>query len=162
MGPIRKWLRNGIVAAVAEKVKAETDFSPTSFWDSSWGGSGYYIWGYGSRSPGPGMSITPEIANAQLAAGIRTAVDEFTDIFQFCPVDICEVRMSALVRLLYYAGLPRFMRMHKMIAAIFKGDWDDAAYQLRSDPWYDDNGQKARTIVSELRDCGRARKEWKD
>jgi GH24 family phage-related lysozyme (muramidase) len=137
---------------IAGQIKSEAKFWHKSRWESSWGLSGKYLWGYDTRAPGPGVTITVEKAELELEVAVRTAIAEFEDVFMFCPVEICEVRGEAIVRLLFYCGLPRFLQFRGMIMNIFKGDWAEAAYQLRSDPWYDDWGQQARRIVHEIRD----------
>lgn len=144
--------KNNQIQRIAKIIMSEIRYEPTSFWDDSNGGYGRYLWGYHTRSPGPGMSITPDHAYAEMVAKIRTAIVEFEDVFEFVPTEINIVRVDAIIRLLYYMGLPRFMRMTTMIAAIFKGTWEEAAYQLRDSNWYEQNHKKAKCIHQELRD----------
>jgi GH24 family phage-related lysozyme (muramidase) len=149
---LRTKRKNGDVQLLAEMIRKEIHYSPSSYWDDSTGFQGRYLWGYGTRAPGPGMSIAPEHANADLIASVRTAIDEFKDVFEFCPSEINDVRCFALVRLMHYLGLIRFMRLTPFVASIFKGDWAEAAYQLRNTVWFEMNGRRARCIVNELRD----------
>ena len=144
--------RIGWTKKIANQIKKEAKFWHKSRWESSWGLAGKYLWGYETRAPGPGMIITVADAERELEMSVRTAIAEFDDVFLFCPVEINSVRGEAIIRLLFYSGLPRFMQFHGMISSIFKGEWSEAAYQLRSDPWYEDWGQQARRIMHEIRE----------
>ena len=143
---------NGNIHKIVEVIRKEVRFQAQSYWDDSTGYSGRYLWGYATRAPGPGVNITPDHAMADLISAVRSAAEEYDDVFEFCPSEINEVRGHALIRLLHYLGHVRFMRMTDFIAAIFRGEWSEAGYQLRNTVWYELNGRKARCIMHEIRD----------
>jgi GH24 family phage-related lysozyme (muramidase) len=152
LGLVSEQKKNGTVLKIADIIRAEDTFSSISYWHEVPGGPGRYLWGYGTRASGPGMTISESEANAELIAAIRIAIQELEYVYQFCPSEINEVRTAALVRLMFYTQLPRFLLLTDMNKAIFKGNWSEAAYQLRNSEWYEASGHRARCIVFEIRE----------
>jgi len=52
--------------------------------------------------------------------------------------------------MLYNLGRTRFVKFRRMIRAIDRGDWLQAAYEAQESDWYKQVGKRAERIVKEI------------
>ena len=129
-------------------IKAAEAFSAVAYWDVS-----QYSGGYGHKLPSgeEGKPISLEQAEAWLEDDIRQAVSDtlkvIPDLFA-----IGETRQEALVEMCYNLGLTRFSKFKKMLGAVERRDWDEAARQAEDSNWFRQVGYRAERLVKALRD----------
>lgn len=134
-----------------ERIKQEEGFRAESYWDDApGGGGGQWTWGYGTLAPGPGHTITKEVATLELEKEIAWAEAEFVTVFPVDPPGITQTRREALVDMLFNLGLPRFSEFLHTIAAVRAGEWIKAAAHAQQSLWYGQVGARAKRIVREL------------
>ena len=56
-------------------------------------------------------------------------------------------RQIALIDMTYNLGFTRFLTFKKMVAAIHEEDWKEAASQAKDSIWYNQVGNRGKTIV---------------
>ena len=93
--------------------------------------------------------ITDAEARQLLDADINNAILDCT-VFPWFP-DLDPVRQRAVVDLCFNLGLPRLKTFAKMLAAIERKEWDDAAHELLDSRFAEQVGKRARTLASMLR-----------
>ena len=105
--------------------------------------------GYGHNLTEP-MSV--ELGYTVLQDDIRVATRELIKIFSTFP-EFGERRGSALIDMMVNLGAVKFIGFKKLIAAIRRNDWKEAALEAKDSKWYgqvNDNG-RGDEVVSLLR-----------
>jgi len=111
------------------------------------GTSGKLIIGYGRNIQDNG--ITKSEAEFMLdndIAGARTAADSFK---WFWILD--KARQDVIIEMIYNMGLPTFLGFKKMIAALKKLDYSEAATQMLDSKWAKQVGNRADTLAAIMR-----------
>ena len=148
---------------LVERLKLEEGFSATAFWDDApGGGKGQWTFGYGTRAPGEGATITPIRAEYELRAKLLVAEKAYHKVFDAAPFPINAVRRDALIDMIFNLGETRFRGFRQMIAEIMDddpNDWVAVAAEAADSVWWkqlggDDprrgRGERAKRIVAEL------------
>ena len=65
---------------------------------------------------------------------------------------INDTRQIALIDMMFNLGYTRMSKFCKMLAAIKCGDWEAAAEQAKESRWYNQVGNRAKTIVRQLKE----------
>ena len=60
--------------------------------------------------------------------------------------DLSEVRQRVVADMIFNIGMPRFKQFKKMIAALEKGDWSEAANQMMDSKWAKQVGKRAERL----------------
>ena len=61
-----------------------------------------------------------------------------------------QIRQIALIDMSYNLGFAGFLKFKKMVAAIYKEDWEEVAAQAKDSKWYDQVGDRGKKIVEML------------
>lgn len=137
------------LAKLIDRIKEEEGFSAYSFWDDAKGGGiGQWTWGFGTCAPREGCFITEAKAEGELREKVQQHVLDFGEIFNgtMIPSD----KEDALLDMLYNLGESRFRRFRKMIAAVKKGNWPEAAKQVRNSIYYQQVTKRAEENAATL------------
>ena len=104
--------------------------------------------GYGRNLDDQG--ITESEAEAMLLNDIGHSID---DLFKIFPAfsEFTYNRTMALIDMMYNLGCSRFSKFKRMIAAIKKNDWEEAAKEAKDSRWYYQVGNRAVKNVELLR-----------
>lgn len=65
--------------------------------------------------------------------------------------DLNEVRQRAMVDMMFNLGRSRFMGFRKMIVALNKHDYEDAALEMLDSKWAKQTGRRARKLAEMIR-----------
>ena len=105
--------------------------------------------GYGRNFDDVGLSEYE--AEFLLLQDIKHAITRLTTIFpEF--YQFTEDRQSALIDMMVNLGSRKFLLFRKMIVAIKKGDWEDAAKEAKDSKWHTQVGARALEIENMLVD----------
>lgn len=104
--------------------------------------------GYGRNLEDNGISEAE--ANTMLENDIDAATKDLGLIFYNLSAFSFN-RFVALVDMMFNLGHAKFSTFKKMIAAIKKSDWEEAADQAKDSRWYNQVGQRAIDNVDRLR-----------
>jgi len=102
--------------------------------------------GYGHNLDEP---MSDELGGMILQYDIKVATRELIRIFQDFPM-FGERRASALIDMMVNLGATRFRGFKKMIAAIKKNDWVEAAAEAKDSRWYVQVGSRGNEITKML------------
>jgi GH24 family phage-related lysozyme (muramidase) len=133
---------------IVEQLKLDEGFSAASFWDIK-----QWTWGYGTKAPGPYVTITREQAEVELSKAVDKAINGYSAIFYNCGTPINEVREHALVNMVYNMGTMGVYKFAKMIDDIEDddpNDWKEVANRARQSLWYKQVTKRAERICKEL------------
>jgi len=130
---------------IVEQLKKDEGFSPISFWDFK-----QWTWGYGTKAPGVDFKITKEDAEIELREKTEEAIEGFRRLFGATGVEINEVREHALVNMIFNLGYTGVKNFKNTLAAIYRGNWPEAAHHARNSLWYRQVTRRARRICNEL------------
>ncbi len=98
------------------------------------------------------MGITGTEAVFLLRNDIDNAYWDVMDVFGRDVFDgLGEVRQGVLINMLFNLGRPRFLTFVKMIAAVKKDDFEEAARQMKDSRWYRQVGCRAIELVWQMR-----------
>lgn len=129
---------------ILETLKKAEGFSSKAYWDVS-----QYSGGYGHRLPADWdieTEITTEQAEAWLEEDLSIAVN---DVQSLMPVwcEANDVRQEALVEMGFNLGKSRLSKFKRMITAVNKQDWKEAAFEARNSNWFRQVKGRARRIA---------------
>lgn len=133
------------IERILRDLRRDEGYSPISYYDTD-----QFSWGYGTKAPGPGASISLADAEKELADRVLVAIKDFEDIFRDCRENISEERAEVLVQMAYNLGATKLRSFRRMLAAIRRNDWMQAAYEARDSRWYKQTGKRSRRIVRQL------------
>lgn len=130
--------RQGLI----EQLKKDEGFSSKAKWDNK-----QFSYGYGTRAPGPGATITREQAEVELAAKLDEAIGDFNRIFKDHLQKFDPVRAACFVQLIYnmgpgrkdapsMGGLYSFVNTLKLIFNKREVPWLDVAEGLKRSLWF--------------------------
>lgn len=91
------------------------------------------------------IGITTQEAEFLLMNDIETAIQDTESIFQGFAY-FSKNRQNALVNMMFNLGKTRFVKFRKMVRAINKGDWIEAAEQAKDSRWHRQVGSRALEI----------------
>lgn len=100
--------------------------------------------GYGRNVEDKGISVTE--AEYLLANDIRQAGEQLTRDYWWYSL-LGEVRQAAVIDLFYNLGPGGLSKFVKFLDAMGKGDWSNAANELRRSKWYGQVGRRAPRVV---------------
>lgn len=106
--------------------------------------------GYGRNAEDNGFS--DDEVDLMLENDIESAKAELFKIFRN-DEPFSYNQTKALVDMMFNLGATRFRKFKKMIAAIKKGDWSEAANQAKDSKWFKQVGQRAVKDVELLREA---------
>ena len=95
------------------------------------------------------VGISIEEAYYLLDNDIRRVKAQLTANFAWYK-SLDEVRQGALINVCFNVGLPKFKTFVKMLAAIEKQDWAEAAKELLDSKYAEDVGARARRLAIQL------------
>ena len=95
------------------------------------------------------QGIPEHIAEQLLDYSIEIAKTDLTKVFP--DLSFSQGRKEALTNLMFNIGLPRFKTFKKMIAAVNKRDWTEAAVQLLDSKYAKQVGYRAEELAEMLR-----------
>jgi lysozyme len=70
--------------------------------------------------------------------------------------EIPEAKQRVVIDMVFNLGLAGFSKFQKLVAALKKRDWMEAAYQMDRSAWYGQVGIRAKTLVKTMRNDGRS------
>jgi lysozyme len=133
------------IERIINRLMQDEGFSQNAYWDNE-----QYSYGFGCRAPHGSAVISYKEAASLLADEVQYAIKDFESIFRDCRENINEIRAEALVNMAFNLGKTKLLKFRKMIAAIRRNDWLEAAYQAQNSAWYGQVGNRAKRIVKEL------------
>jgi len=128
-----------------ERIKKEEGFTEVAKWDRK-----QYSYGYGTKAPGPGTTITKEDAEMELIKHLINDIVFFDDNFDVKKFN--RVRANALIDMIYNLGHSGIMTFHKMIYELKRPtiDWRAVAFEAYYSRWRKQVGKRAERIILEL------------
>jgi len=90
-------------------------------------------------------SHSQEEAQVQLRQRVEVAIDDFNLMFGDMEMD--EVREEALVNMLFNLGRTKLTKFRKMVGAVRKKDWGNAAYEAFNSLWFRQLRKKGLTSI---------------
>lgn len=133
------------IERILKQLEADEGFSPCAYWDND-----QWSYGFGCRAPHGSAVISYKEAKSLLEEEVQTAIKDFETVFSDCRDNFNEVREEALVNMLFNLGRTKVLKFRKMLSAIRRNDWMEAAYQAQQSLWYAQVGNRAKRIVREL------------
>lgn len=133
---------------LVEQLKKDEGFSSEAFWDND-----QWTFGYGTKAPGKGATITKEAADRALRARISIAIGDFRILFRARMREIDEVRALALLNMLFNLGRTKLFKFHNMMSAVLipeEINWYEVAYHASDSKWFKQVGKRAVRICNEL------------
>lgn len=104
--------------------------------------------GYGRNLEATGLS--EEEAMLLLVHDVEKAISDTENVFlDFSSYS--QNRKNALIDMIFNLGRTRFLGFHKMIHAILKRDWEEAAREAENSTWHKQVGNRALEIEELLR-----------
>ena len=84
----------------------------------------------------------------------RDIVDAIEDVMHVCSVytQLSRPRQLVLVGLAFNIGRDRLSKFVRFLGAIHRGDWDDAANELKDSQWYRQVGTRGIAYVEMMKD----------
>lgn len=152
---------------IIDQLKQDEGFRAKAYWDNK-----QFTYGYGTRAPRPGATITESQAAALLAQRVDEASADFARIFKTHAQKFNEVRTECFINLIFNMGPGRpggsegLQSFKNTLALIFKNKevpWSDVAENLKKSLWFrqvkdsgDDDGPgpdkgRGTRIVEEIR-----------
>lgn len=91
------------------------------------------------------VGITEEEAEYLLMNDLQRAENDAKKLPGF---DNCsQVRRDVLIEMVFNLGLPRVLGFRKMLAALSKGDYTEAAHQMLDSKWHKDVGNRTDRLA---------------
>lgn len=94
--------------------------------------------------------ITDATAQQMLIEDLVEAQALCVDLFPNWP-EMNEVRRDALLNMMFSLGYSRFTKFKDLIAAARANEWEDAALAAEDSLWYEQQKNRAKRIVAEIR-----------
>lgn len=111
----------GVLLDLAESfIISQEGFIPVSKWDNK-----QYSWGYGTRAPGPGLSITQSQAQSELEKFVQA---DYNYLKSLITVDLNANQWAALLSFSYNEGKGN---ADNLVTNINNQDWEQLAAQWR-------------------------------
>lgn len=105
--------------------------------------------GYGRNIEDNGISRCE--ATMLLLEDIDQATENVSSIFPYFNSYSAD-RQNSLINMVFNLGISRFRLFKKMILAIKKNDWAEAARQAKDSRWYKQVGARAKEIVNLIKE----------
>lgn len=103
-------------------------------------------WPVAERGAAETMLVDKETAEDWLEEDISIAVNDVQSLMPvWCEAD--DVRQEALVEMGFNLGKSRLSKFKRMIAAVNKQDWKEAAFEARNSNWFRQVKGRARRIA---------------
>lgn len=106
------------LSAAADLIASFEGFTPVSKWDNK-----QYSWGYGTKAPGPGLSITESQAKDEMMGHIQ---NDYDYLLPLVTVRLNKNQWAALLSFSYNEGTGN---ADNLVANINAQDWDALANQ---------------------------------
>ncbi len=105
--------------------------------------AGFYTigWGYNIEAHGLDDSDAERLLNSALSVA-QSEVAKIISNWR----DIDTVRRSVLIDMSYNMGISKLKKFKKMIAAIKKEDWKEAAAQMKDSAWFKQVGNRSKVL----------------
>ncbi len=97
---------------------------------------------------------TQEMSEEQIAKLLSADIDvAIADSKAMFPrfADLSDVRQRVLVDMMFNLGQANFEKFKKMIAAVKAGDYAKAADEMKDSAWYEQVGNRGKTLASMMR-----------
>lgn len=111
---------------------------------------GYWTIGIGvlidSRKGG---GITKEESTLLFNNRLNKKVDELAERFPYI-VSLDGPRAGVLVNMSYQLGVEGVLAFKKMLAAIRRNDWEEAARQMKDSKWYRQTTNRAERLIKQM------------
>ena len=114
-------------------IKENEGFSPNAYFDNDGMTVGF---GHLLNPKDKIVSISEETADILFKSDIEVVISDYLHFFKDIDSEINEVRKIALMDMLFTLGRGDFAGFKKMLRAVFKQDWDKAAYEAQHSNWY--------------------------
>ena len=125
---------------IIEQLKVDEGFRAKPYWDND-----QWTYGFGTKANSRHDTITREEAQVQLRQRVEVAIDDFNLMFGDMEMD--EVREEALVNMLFNLGRTKLTKFRKMVGAVRKKDWGNAAYEAFNSLWFRQLRKKGLTSI---------------
>lgn len=144
-----------------DTLKTDEGFRPVAYWDRE-----QWTYGYGTRAPAEGATITREKAEIELQKHIDIAVDGFKRMFKGQEHKFNEVREECFIQLIFNMGTGRpgggkgLYGFKNTLAFIFNNanvPWESVADGLKNSLWFSQVGDsgdgegRGKRIVRQVR-----------
>gem|GEM_PF-1026732 len=152
MQPLEKETWEHLIALV----RGAEGFREFAYWDIS-----QYSGGYGHKLPKEwdmNNRISLEQANEWLDKDLSDSLIECQKRFIAFWEILNDVRKATLVEMCFNIGMPRMLGFRKMIAALRRGDYAEAGYQMLWNApnvktrWHEQIGQRASRLACQMID----------
>ncbi len=144
------------MTTLLEQLKKDEGFSPKAYWDIK-----QWTYGYGTKAPGEGATISEEEASKELEKHATRAYNYFNIIFSGHVGKFNEVRKNAFINMVFnmgpgtklkpeQGGLYSFVNTLNLIFNNEEVDWVRVSENLKKSKWYRQVGNRAKRIVKEI------------
>ncbi|WP_158025118.1 glycoside hydrolase family protein [Acidithiobacillus albertensis] len=105
--------------------------------------------GYGRNLIAQGIS--EEEARVLLERDVARAWHEVREHLPWAESQLSVVRFAVLVNMTFNLGIQGLLDFHEMLQALQQGDYAGAADAMVQSLWYQQTGERARTLVEQMR-----------
>lgn len=134
------------ITNITEQLREDEGERLTAYQDTE----GYWTIGIGVLIDGrKGGGITKEESALLFNNRLCKKVDELAERFPYI-VSLDGPRAGVLVNMSYQLGVEGVLAFKKMLAAVRRNDWEEAARQMKDSKWYRQTTNRAERLIKQM------------
>lgn len=127
-----------------QTVASAEGYSRVAYWDNR-----QHTYGYGTKAPGEGATITEAMAMEALKTELADAIEEAKELFPAFD-SYTDARQEALAEMVFNLGKAGVRNFKRMCLYISRGEWEKAGNESLKSKWATQVGRRATRIANTL------------
>ena len=130
------------MSSLMDEIRADEGYSPTLYVDTM----GVLTGGYGHAFH-VGSPLSHNMWESIFWDDVYSAIQDYDSL----KLSLDEDRKNVIINMVYNLGLPKFLKFKKLIKALRKQDYEQAAFEMKNSKWYKQVGNRSERLIKRMK-----------